>query len=307
MTGSPPRRPVKAQKPRKRPERGGRPNAERSSGPQIKGRGDKHGPSIPRAGVRQRSAAFQERAINADGEEIVRLFGIHAVEAALRNPARVISRLIASQNAALRLEGPITERALNVETTTPKALDKLLGADTVHQGVLLETVALGEPSLDDLIERAQSSGPILAIDQITDPHNVGAILRSAAVFGAAGVVMTRRHSPALSGVLAKSASGALEHVPVHVVGNLAQALAEISDKGGQVIGLDGQSDRQIQDVDFSGVCTLVLGAEGKGLRQLTRERCSTLARIEAVGALSSLNVSNAAAVSLFVASTHRRV
>jgi 23S rRNA (guanosine2251-2'-O)-methyltransferase len=186
----------------------------------------------------------------------------------------------------------------------PRDLDRQLGPDTVHQGALLETEPLPEPTLDDLLERT-ASGPIIVLDQVTDPHNVGAVLRSAAAFGAAGLVMTRRHSPPLSGALAKSASGALELVPIALVQNLARALAEMGEAGCTRIGLDGTGLGLIEDEPLSGRIALVLGAEGKGLRQLTRETCDRLCRIATPGPLASLNVSNAAAIVLHLGAMRR--
>ncbi len=238
---------------------------------------------------------------------LVRLYGIHPVEAALRNPARRIGRLIATDNAARRLAEAIAHRNVRVESTSPRDLDRLLGADTVHQGVLLETEPLPEPALADLAEAARTGGPIAVLDQVTDPHNAGAVIRSAAVFGAAGLVMTRRHSPPLTGTLAKSASGALEVVPIVLVQNLARAMAELAGLGVRLVGLDGDGDRLIDDEPFSGAAAIVLGAEGKGLRQLTRDSCHAVCRIGAAGAITSLNVSNAAAVALHLAAMRRRV
>ena len=141
---------------------------------------------------------------------------------------------------------------------------------------------------------------------MTDPHNVGAIIRSAAVFGASGLVMTRRNAPELSGVLAKAASGALEHVPAVLVTNLARAMEELADNGLQRIGLDGEADGLIEDADLSGPVALILGSEGRGLRRLTREGCDRLCRIGATGAIASLNVSNAAAVAMHTVALRRR-
>ncbi len=236
----------------------------------------------------------------------LQLFGIHTVEAALGNPRRHIRRLVLTDNAARRLASAIEARQTTHEHTTPRELDRLLGPDTVHQGALLETEPLPEPELADLARAAASGGPIVVLDQVTDPHNVGAILRSAAVFGAAGLVMTRRHSPPIDGVLAKSASGAIEHVPVALVQNLARALAELAELGVTRIGLDGEADDAIEDVPLSGAVALVFGAEGKGLRQLTRDTCDRLCRIATPGPIASLNVSNAAAVALHMAALRRR-
>ena len=234
----------------------------------------------------------------------VLLYGIHAVETALRNPGRAIGRLLLTENAERRLAEAITVRGVTAERVTPRDLDRRLGPDTVHQGALLETELLPESSLEELAPLADR-GPILVLDQVTDPHNVGAVLRSAAAFGAAGLVMTRRHSPPLTGTLAKSASGALDLVPVALVQNLARALAELGELGCVRIGLDGTASETIEDQPLTGPIALVLGAEGKGLRQLTKESCDRLCRITTPGPLSSLNVSIAAAVVLHTAAMHR--
>ncbi|HVY52104.1 MAG TPA: 23S rRNA (guanosine(2251)-2'-O)-methyltransferase RlmB [Devosia sp.] len=236
----------------------------------------------------------------------VRLYGIHAVEAALKNPARQLRRLLLTDNAERRLTAAIAARAVKPQRAAPRDLDRLLGPDTVHQGVLLETELLPEPALNEVAEQAENGGPLVVLDQVTDPHNVGAILRSAAVFGASALVMTRRHSPPLSGALAKSASGALEVVPVVLVPNLARALAELADMGFWRLGLDGEADALIDDQPLAQRTALVLGSEGRGLRRLTRDLCDTLCRIGAAGSIASLNVSNAAAVALYVAAVRRR-
>ncbi len=232
------------------------------------------------------------------------LYGIHPVEAALRNPGRVMGRLLLTENAERRLAGAVADRGVKPERVVPRDLDRRLGADTVHQGALLETEPLPECTLEELAGRA-AAGPIIVLDQVTDPQNVGAVLRSAAAFGAAGLVMTRRHSPPLTGALAKSASGALDLVPVALVQNLARALADLGNLGCTRIGLDGTGPGLIEDEFPSGPVALVLGAEGKGLRQLTRESCDRLCRIDTPGPLTSLNVSNAAAVVLHLAAMHR--
>jgi len=233
----------------------------------------------------------------------IRLYGVHAVEAALRNPARIIQRLLLTENAERRLAEAVRERGIAVERVSPRELDRMLGADTVHQGAVAEVEPLPEPRLADIAEQAQ--GPLLILDQITDPHNVGAILRSAAVFGAGALVMTRRHSPPLNGTLAKSASGALELVPVALVQNLARALLELGELGYTRIGLDGTGTELIEVAPLQGRVALVLGAEGKGMRQLTAETCDRVCRIGAAGPLASLNVSNAAAVALHMCALRR--
>jgi 23S rRNA (guanosine2251-2'-O)-methyltransferase len=234
----------------------------------------------------------------------VQLFGVHAVEAALRNAARPVLRLLMTENAENRLAEAVAARHAAPERVSPRDLDRLLGPDTVHQGVLLETEPLEEPDIPTLAARADA-GPLIVLDQVTDPHNVGAILRSGAVFGAAGLVMTRRHSPPLDGTLAKSASGALELVPVALVQNLSRAIAELKEHSCTVLGLDGNAEHLIEDQPLTERVAFVLGAEGKGLRELTRQSCDRLVRIATNGPIGSLNVSSAAAISLHHASWKR--
>ncbi len=234
----------------------------------------------------------------------MQLYGVHAVEAALRNDARKVLRLLMTENAENRLAEAVTARQLAPERVSPRDLDRLLGEDTVHQGVMLETEPLEEPDIQELAERAQA-GPLIVLDQVTDPHNVGAILRSAAVFGATGLIMTRRHSPPLDGALAKSASGALELIPVALVQNLARALADLKEQGCVTLGLDGAAEHLVEDEPLTGPVAFVLGAEGKGLRELTRTSCERLVRIATTGPIGSLNVSNAAAISLHHAAWKR--
>lgn len=269
-------------------------------GRQGRTKGGAPGRQRPRRGPSQRTAA----ALPDDG--LVRLFGTHAVEAALGNPRRRAHRLLATENAERRLADAIAARGVSVERTTPGTLDGLLGADTVHQGLLLEADPLPEPGFDELVARTRDMGPLVLLDHVTDPHNAGAVLRSAAAFGAAGVIMTRRHSPPLNGVLAKSASGALDLVPVLTVQNLATTMQELKALGFRLIGLEGTSETALEDETFGGLSALVLGAEGKGLRQLTAETCDRLVAITTAGSLASLNVSNAAAVALHWASYVRR-
>ena len=245
------------------------------------------------------------RATSSGDDGPVRLYGIHAVAAALANPAREIGRLLLTDNAEHRLGPAIAARKARAQRVSPRDLDRQLGADTVHQGALLETADLPEPTLEELAAAAADKGPLIVLDQVTDPHNVGAILRSAAVLGAGGLIMTRRHSPPLSGALAKAASGGLEVVPVALVGNLARALEELGELGVRRIGLDGDGEITIDGADLGGAVALVLGAEGKGLRRLTRESCDLLARVPAAGSFASLNVSNAAAVALYAAARAR--
>ena len=226
----------------------------------------------------------------ASGTDTALLYGYHAVAAALANPRRTIQRLLVSEGAAQRLAEAIEARALKPEIVEPRDLDRLLGADAVHQGMALVAEFLPEPSLESLCAPSTDGllPLLLVLDQVTDPHNVGAILRSASVFGVRGIIMTRVHSPPLSGVLAKAASGALEHVPVALVTNLARAMEELADLGVTRIGLGRRRSRDRSKCrKSSGPAALVLGAEGKGLRRLTRENCDVLCRISTFGALAA--------------------
>jgi 23S rRNA (guanosine2251-2'-O)-methyltransferase len=240
------------------------------------------------------------------GDGPVFLYGVHAVEAALMNPQRKILRLWMTENAENRLKEALSARQLAPERVSPRGLDQRLGSDTVHQGILAEAELLEEPTLADIAADEARTGPLVLLDHVTDPHNVGAILRSCAVFGASGLVMTRRHSPPLDGTLAKSASGALEHVPLALVQNLARAIAELKELGFATLGLDDGAEHLIEDEAFAARTALVLGAEGKGLRELTRTSCDRLVRIATAGPIASLNVSNAAAIALHLAAWRRR-
>ncbi|KQT82726.1 RNA methyltransferase [Aurantimonas sp. Leaf443] len=225
----------------------------------------------------------------------VRLYGLHTVSAALANPKRKLHRLLVSRNALARLE--MAEEAIPCpfEIVEPRVLDAELGTDAVHQGVMLEAGPLPAKRLTALGETRL----VLVLDQVTDPHNVGAILRSATAFSAGAVVTTGRHSPQESGVLAKAASGTLEEVPYIQVTNLAVALEELASEGFQTIGLDSDGPQPFEAVLSGEKVAIVLGAEGKGLRQKTRQTVSDLARLDMPGAIRSLNVSNAAAVALY--------
>lgn len=230
-------------------------------------------------------------------EDRVRLYGLHTVAAALKNPDRRLHRLLVTRNALLRLELGEGEAPCPVEIVEPRALDVELGSDAVHQGVMLEADPPGGHALAELGD----SVLVLVLDQVTDPHNVGAILRSAAAFGAGAIVTTSRHSPQESGVLAKAASGALELVPYIQVVNLADALGTLAKRGYQTVGLDSDGGTALETAFAGEKIALVLGAEGKGLRQKTRDTVDVLARLEVPGEIRSLNVSNAAAVALYAA------
>ncbi len=232
---------------------------------------------------------------------LVRLYGLHTVSAALANPRRKIRSMTVTRNALQRL-GITDETTLPfaVEIADPRAIDRITGSDAVHQGVVIEA----EPLVARRLDALDSAHLVLVLDQVTDPHNMGAIMRSAVAFGVDALVTTSRHSPGESGVLAKSASGALEHVDLIEVRNLAEAIEMLNAEGFQTIGLDSDGPLELEPAMSGGKIALVLGAEGKGLRQKTRETVSTLARLDMPGAIRSLNVSNAAAVSLYIATRH---
>jgi 23S rRNA (guanosine2251-2'-O)-methyltransferase len=230
----------------------------------------------------------------------VHLYGLHTVRAALDNPQRKKIRLSVTQNALARLEIDADALGIPVEIVSPQDIDKVLGPDAIHQGVMLETRPLPVRRLEAL----KDSPLLLVLDQVTDPHNVGAIMRSAVAFGAGAVITTQRHSPTESGVLAKSASGALELIPYIQVTNLADALGELHRLGFLTIGLDSEGPAPLEGTFSGDKVALVLGSEGKGLRQKTRETVGALARLDMPGEIKSINVSNAAAIAMYAARQH---
>ena len=238
--------------------------------------------------------AWRDRDSQSDGPVI--LYGWHTVTMALANPQRQIRKLTLTENAARRLADENIETRVTPEIVRPQEIDRLLSPDAVHQGLLAEADALPSPDIETL----DQEGMVLVLDQITDPHNVGAILRSAAAFAVKAIVTTARHSPEATGVLAKAASGALELVPMVTVQNLARALTALNERGFQTVGLDSEGSEDLSDVALREPLALVLGAEGKGLRQLTRETCSVVARLDMPGEIKSLNVSNAAVLALYI-------
>ncbi|MGM4980705.1 23S rRNA (guanosine(2251)-2'-O)-methyltransferase RlmB [Rhizobium sp. SG570] len=234
----------------------------------------------------------------------VLLYGLHTVRAALANPERKNIKLSTTQNALVRLEvGPVDALGIPVEIVSPQDIDKVLGPEAIHQGVMLETRPLPVRRLEAL----KDSPLLLVLDQVTDPHNVGAIMRSAVAFDAGAVITTQRHSPTESGVLAKSASGALELIPYIQITNLADALSELHRLGFTTIGLDSEGPAPLEGTFSGDKVALVLGSEGKGLRQKTRETVNALARLDMPGAIKSLNVSNAAAIALYAARSYLKI
>jgi 23S rRNA (guanosine2251-2'-O)-methyltransferase len=227
------------------------------------------------------------------------LYGWHTVEAALANPSRRIRTLYATENAAKRLAADGIAMKVTPQIVRPDEIARRLGPDAVHNGLLAEADPLEGPDISELSE----DGIVLVLDQITDPHNVGAIMRSAAAFGVQALITTARHSPEATGVLAKSASGALDLVPMVAVQNLARGLNALRERGFLLVGLDSEGEADLAATALRNPLALVLGAEGKGLRQLTRETCDHTARLDLPGAIKSLNVSNAAALALYIATT----
>ena len=228
-----------------------------------------------------------------------RLWGKHPVAAALDNPNRKVVKAWATREASAFMQFP---SEVPVTLADVADLGRLVPHDSPHQGVVIEVEPLADAWLDELITGAPERSVLLVLDQVTDPHNVGAILRSAAAFGAVGIVTQDRHSPPESGALAKAASGALERVPWARVVNLARALEEIGEAGFWRIGLAGDAETDLKDALGPPRVALVLGAEGPGLRPNTREHCDALTRLPITDAIESLNVSNAAAVALYAAS-----
>jgi 23S rRNA (guanosine2251-2'-O)-methyltransferase len=227
------------------------------------------------------------------------LYGWHTVKAAIENPQRRFHRLLATESAARRLTEDNIKFPIAPTLVYPEDIAAIAGPNAVHQGLYAEAEPLVPPELEDVV----TGGIVVVLDQITDPHNFGAILRSAAAFSVAAVVTTERHSPEATGALAKAASGALEHVPIVTVVNLARALDELHELNTFLVGLDSAGDADLAATPLSAPLALVIGAEGKGLRHLTRVHCDVIARLALPGRITSLNVSNATAVALYVASS----
>jgi 23S rRNA (guanosine2251-2'-O)-methyltransferase len=288
---------------RKPPSSGAvRGSAERSGGPPRNGAERSSGPE--RTGGAERGG-YRRSA----GDDTVRLYGVHAVAAAFANPDRTITKARLSPPNMERFAEACAARELVPQPTEAAEIDKLLPRDAVHQGVMVEAEPLTVLDVSELDPAQLPSGRralVIVLDQVTDPHNVGAILRSAAAFGADALIMTARHSPPLDGVLAKAASGGLEAVRVVPVANLARALEKLGEMGYFRLGLDGAATSDIADEAADTPTVLVLGAESAGMRRLTTEHCDRLCRIGTTGALGSLNVSNAAAIALHTLRVRQR-
>lgn len=251
-------------------------------------------PSKARGGKPRGGRPF--RAPDSDAKDWV--WGVHAVEAALANPGRgEVKRLLATPERAKKYEGR------KVDIFDAPDIARQLPAGAVHQGIALKIDPPPALSIDEIGEEAQ--GVLVMLDQITDPQNVGAIFRSAAAFGAKGVILQDRHAPALSGALAKAAAGAVDKVPHAVAVNLSRALERLADLGWRAVGLDGSAEQTLEEALDGRPTVLVLGSEGEGIRRLVAEHCDTLAKIPMPGGFESLNVSNAAAIALYEASRAR--
>ncbi len=253
-------------------------------------------PQRPKSNARPVFKGRGGRPLGTGGETPI-LYGWHPVVEALGNPKRKIRKFLATENALNRLREEGVYIRFEPEQVRPGDIDRLLPPDAVHQGLYIEADALLAPKISNL----PANGLVLVLDQITDPHNVGAIVRTAAAFAVDAIISTNRHSPAATGVLAKSASGGLEHVPFITVTNLSRGLEELAEQGYHRVGLDSDAPENLDDIALPRPLALVLGAEGKGLRHKTREFCDVLARMDMPGAIRSLNVSNAAAIALHVA------
>lgn len=227
------------------------------------------------------------------------LWGTHAVRSALANPARKSKKLLISANASQELRVLAAKAKVPVETADHHAIDRALPREAVHQGAALLTMPLPEIDIHDAIEGIPEPRRLVLLDQVTDPHNLGAILRSSAAFGACGVIVQDRNSPPEGGVLAKAASGALELVPIVRVVNIARTLDELGELGFLRLAFADEAAEPIEQLDLDRDVVLALGAEGEGLRRLTREKCDVAVRLPTRPEMPSLNVSNAAAIALY--------
>ncbi len=256
----------------------------------------------PRRALRGRAGRMQGgRGSGRASGGAVRLWGRHAVEAALGNPERQHRKLWATREAVAALDGELPEN-FPVEWAQALDLARLVARDAPHQGLVLECDPLPVHFLDDLLD-GDPARPLIVLDQVTDPHNVGAILRSAAAFNACAILTQDRHSPPESGTVAKSASGAMEIVPWVRVVNLARALEEVAEAGYWRIGLVGEASSTLAQALPAGPVALVLGAEGEGMRHNIQQHCDALARLPTSEAMKNLNVSNAAAIALYAMAT----
>jgi 23S rRNA (guanosine2251-2'-O)-methyltransferase len=228
--------------------------------------------------------------------DTVWLYGSHAVHAALANPGRRCLKLLTLSDA---MGTPVGPGPIEPQVVERAHLEAVLPPGAVHQGLALLVAPLRAPDLEEIVRQAQARSTLVLLDHVTDPHNVGAVLRSAAAFGADAVIATERHAPGETGALAKTACGALELVPLLRVANLAQTIARLKDDGYWCLGLAGEAQQRLDQVAVPDRTAFVFGAEGAGLRRLTRERCDLLVRLPTMGPIRDLNVSNAVTVALY--------
>ncbi len=265
-------------------------------------------PRTSGGGERPRLQRGQAHPVAARSGKGLWLYGIHPVLAALANPKRRCYRILITEENEMVLGPRVAVLAQSHPAGLPganvvqrDAIERALPKGAVHQGIAAEVEALDEPTIEDICRATeiQDSARVLVLDQITDPHNVGAILRSAAAFGAAAVILPERHTPGASATMAKAASGGLEKVPLVRVVNLARTLEQLKQAGYWCVGFDATASVKLNEADLTGKIALVLGAEGEGLRRLTREHCDLMVRIPITRGMDSLNVSNAAAIALY--------
>ena len=285
-----------------------RPHHPKPSAPKLPGRKPPESPPPPaRAHPAEAPRGRRHRREGGGRSQGGILFGLHAVAAAWLNPERRIRRLAATDAGLAALAPALAEaKAAGLARPEPTPaeraeIDRLVPPGAVHQGLALDAEPLPEVDIEDIVRLAagREAARLIVLDQVTDPHNVGAILRSASAFGALAVVVTEHHAPEVTGTLAKSASGALESVPLVRVTNLARAIGTLQEGGFWCVGLDEAGSRTLAAMNLAGRVALVMGAEGTGLRRLTAERCDEIARLPTSGPVASLNVSNAAAVALY--------
>jgi len=286
-----------------RSEGGYSPRPQQDDWNQERDRAERHGGRLARHGQVSGGDKFSARNREARGDLPVWLYGIHAVLSALENEERLIRRILITRETREALADRLPRLSAQPETVDRMKLDSLLPPGAVHQGIAMLTDPLDDPgveSLKDMLDEEARREVVLLLDHVTDPRNVGAILRSAAAFGARAVIVTDRHAPEATGALAKAASGGLEVVPLIRVTNLARALDLLAEYGFWRVGLEMETDKSLAEAvhDIRRVA-LVLGAEDEGLRRLTREKCDFLAKLPMTGAVESLNVSAAAAVALY--------
>lgn len=258
-----------------------------------------------KGGKQRSSRQKRERSPAGPKQNDAWLYGDHAVFAALANPIRKIKRILLTKAKHEKLESPQQSAIGNfgqAELVSNEELSALLPENAIHQGIALLPFPLKEYVIEDVpsLQGDQKTITVALLDQVTDPHNVGAILRSAAAFNISAVIVPDRHSPPITGVLARSASGAVETVPMIRVGNLSRALDQLAEMGFWRIGMDGRASQTIeQAVEGTEKIALVLGSEGKGLRRLTAEKCDLLGKLPMSSSIESLNVSNAAAIAFY--------